>query len=257
MIPAPNEVVPQRPRPLARAVEQVHRRLRAEIDDWQAGGALVKNAFVKGIPRLALYQQRIYRVLARDRALARRVRPLLPPALVRTVRSNVVAGRKLYQLVTPITPPIDLDTAPPASPHVLLQAYKSAQNRFGIEWEVLAAINFVETRFGRILGPSSAGALGPMQFLPETWERYGRGDILDPHDAIPAAARYLVASGADRDLRGALFAYNNSSNYVDAVLLYAREMQRDVRAFYSYYFWQVFVATTKGDVQLTGPGADV
>ena len=122
-------------------------------------------------------------------------------------------------------------------------------------WEVLAAVNLVETRMGRLTGPSPAGARGPMQFIPSTWDIYGRGDIMDPHDSILAAARYLDAAGAPEDMRGALFAYNNADAYVDAIVTYAREMMRDERAFYSYYFWQVFVLTTKGDLQLTGPGA--
>jgi membrane-bound lytic murein transglycosylase B len=122
---------------------------------------------------------------------------------------------------------------------------------------VLASVNFVESKFGRLLGPSSAGAQGPMQFIPSTWDAYGNGgDINDPHDAIVAAARYLNASGAPEDMRGALHAYNRSWAYVDAILIYAREIKRDPRNFLSYYFWQVYVRTTEGDMQLTGPGRD-
>ncbi len=114
---------------------------------------------------------------------------------------------------------------------------------------MLAAINFVESRFGRALGPSAAGAVGPMQFLPATWEIYGDGgDIMDPRDAILAAARYLKSLGADEDVRAALFSYNRSEAYVDAVLTYASEMEADETALYVYYFWRVFVATTGGDV---------
>ena len=96
-----------------------------------------------------------------------------------------------------------------------------------------------------------------MQFMPATWDAYGNGgDIMDPRDSILGAARYLRASGAPGDMRGALFAYNRSYAYVDAIQIYAREIKRDPRNFYAYYFWQVFVRTTKGDVQLTGPGRD-
>ena len=138
----------------------------------------------------------------------------------------------------------------------LRRIFERAAARYGIDWEILAAVNFVETRFGRILGPSSAGARGPMQVLPATWEQYGAGgDILDPKDAIPAAARMLAANGGMSRIEEALPAYNNSDAYVDAVLTYAGEMRRDDRLFYVYYYWQVFVVTTKGDLQLTGVGA--
>jgi membrane-bound lytic murein transglycosylase B len=158
----------------------------------------------------------------------------------------------------PLEPPIRLNTVTPESPHDLLSFYEAAQRRYGVDWAILAAINFVETRFGRILGPSSAGAIGPMQFLPSTWEQYGKGgDIRDPRDAIFGAARYLRASNVLTNPRGAVFAYNRSDAYVEAVLTYARQMQRRPETFYEYYFWQVFVRTTKGDVQLTGPGAKI
>ncbi len=183
------------------------------------------------------------------------MRSLVPARLAPTVAANIRAQRKLLAIVTPIEPPVRLKTHRPASPHDLRRWHEEAARRFGVPWEVLAAVNLVESRFGRILGPSSAGALGPMQFLPSTWERYGGGgDIGDPHDAILGAARYLRASRAPQDTRAALFTYNNSDAYVDAILLYAREIQRDPKSFYSYYFWQVFVRTTEGDRQLTGPG---
>jgi membrane-bound lytic murein transglycosylase B len=94
-----------------------------------------------------------------------------------------------------------------------------------------------------------------MQFLPATWRAYGLGgDVADPRDAILGAANYLRASGAPRDYRAALYAYNPSSAYVDAILRYARRIERDPRAFYAVYSWQVFVRTPAGDRRLTGPG---
>ena len=90
---------------------------------------------------------------------------------------------------------------------------------------MLAAVNLVETDFNRLRNSSSSGAQGPMQFLPSTWRRYGLGgDIHDPHDAILGAANYLRRSGAPGNYRRALFAYNPSSLYVDAVLRYTRRM---------------------------------
>jgi hypothetical protein len=80
--------------------------------------------------------------------------------------------------------------------------------------------------------------------------------VHDPRDAILGAANYLRASGAPGDMERALFAYNHSDRYVDAVLRYARHMRVDVRAYYGYYGWQAFMRTPAGDVRLTGPGHD-
>jgi membrane-bound lytic murein transglycosylase B len=94
-----------------------------------------------------------------------------------------------------------------------------------------------------------------MQFLPSTWAAYGMdGDVRDPRDAIVGAANYLHANGAPGDLRAALFAYNRSTAYVDAVLAYSERMRADPFAFAEYYDWQVFIATVTGDRRLTGPG---
>ncbi|MDQ4125969.1 MAG: transglycosylase SLT domain-containing protein, partial [Actinomycetota bacterium] len=155
-----------------------------------------------------------------------------------------------------ITTKGDVRLTGPAEPAgLLLRYYRRAERRFGVEWEVLAAVNYVETKFNRVRSSSSAGAQGPMQFLPSTWDAYGLGgDIHDPRDAILGAANYLHASGAPGDYRRALYAYNHSDAYVDAVLLYANRMKRRPHSYYGYYSWQVFVITTKGDVRLTGPG---
>jgi len=115
-------------------------------------------------------------------------------------------------------------------------------------------VNFVETAFGKVRSPSTAGAQGPMQFLPATWRTYGLGgNIYDPHDSILGAANYLRASGAPGNLRQALYAYNHSKLYVEAVLAYARVMRRDLRAFYAFQAWQVFVRTPDGYRRITSP----
>lgn len=110
-------------------------------------------------------------------------------------------------------------------PPFLLPIYQAAGSEYGIRWEVLAAINRIETAFGTNLNVSSAGALGWMQFMPATWAQYGvdanddgTKDPFNPADAIFAAARYLKAAGGDRDLRKAVFAYNHADWYVDMVL---------------------------------------
>lgn len=157
--------------------------------------------------------------------------------------------------VTPPLPVGKLRTGPSLRPDVLLRIYREAERRFGVSWAVLASINFVESAFNKLRSDSAAGAQGPMQFLPATWAAYGLGgNVHDPHDAIMAAANFLRASGAVRDLPRALWRYNPSSAYVDAVLRYARQIGGDRRQFFIFYSWQVFVRTGQGDLRLTGPG---
>jgi cell wall-associated NlpC family hydrolase len=103
--------------------------------------------------------------------------------------------------------------------------WQAAGNAYGIPWQVLAAINKVETNFGSNLGPSSAGAIGWMQFMPSTWARWGmdaNGDgIADPDnptDAIFSAARYLAGCGGQFDIARAVYCYNHASWYVNEVL---------------------------------------
>jgi murein DD-endopeptidase MepM/ murein hydrolase activator NlpD len=113
-------------------------------------------------------------------------------------------------------------------PPFLLPIYQAAGSAYGVPWEVLAAINEVETDYGRDLNVSSAGAEGWMQFLPAEWHQYGVDansdgfeDPYNPADAIFAAARYLAAAGAGHDVRAAVYAYNHSPTYVEAVMLRA------------------------------------
>jgi murein DD-endopeptidase MepM/ murein hydrolase activator NlpD len=132
--------------------------------------------------------------------------------------------------------PFALST-PPEHPAVLsypelLDLWQRAGAAYGIPWQVLAAINRIESDFGRNMGPSSAGALGWMQFIPDSWMRWGMdgdGDGIaspwDPEDAVFAAARYLAAAGAHDDLSRAIFAYNHAQWYVDDVLELAAEFE--------------------------------
>jgi len=114
-------------------------------------------------------------------------------------------------------------------PPFLLPIYQACGTQYGIPWQVLAAINKIETAFGTNLNVSSAGAIGWMQFLPSSWQTYGvdangdgRKDPYNPVDAICAAARYLHVAGGSKDLYHAIFAYNHADWYVQEVLLYAR-----------------------------------
>jgi membrane-bound lytic murein transglycosylase B len=202
----------------------------------------------------ALYQQRIYRLLARDKRLSERTLARLAPDLRSVSLDFVTAHRELYRLTPPL--PAHAIRVGPAEPAAtLLRYYREGERRFAVQWNVLCAVNFVESKFGKLRSASAAGAQGPMQFLPGSWKRYGlSGNVHDAHDAILGAANYLHASGAPRDLRRALHAYNPSPSYVDAVLRYARTMSRDRTMYFALYNWQVFVKTPHGDRRVTGPG---
>jgi len=120
--------------------------------------------------------------------------------------------------------------SPPATPQQLsypelLSLWQRAGAAYGIPWQVLAAINKVESNFGRNMGPSSAGAIGWMQFMPDTWLRWGTdangdgvADPWNPDDAVFSAARYLAASGGQQDIAGAVFSYNHAAWYVNEVM---------------------------------------
>jgi len=128
----------------------------------------------------------------------------------------------------------------PYKEYVKLYRESAEKYGFGEDWYILAAVGKVESDHGANMGPSSAGAMGPMQFLPSTWETSGvdgDGDgvanIMDPEDAIPAAARYLKDGGAPRDWYRALYTYNHADWYVKKVLAVAeayRRMAKDDRA---------------------------
>jgi len=202
----------------------------------------------------ALDQQRIHFLLAAKPGLARRVLVRVPGRVAAHARATMLARRKLAPLAAP-QPRRRFRTGRPEPAGVLLGHYREARRRFGVSWQLLAAVNLVESAFGRMRNMSTAGAQGPMQFIPSTWAAYGMGgDIRDPRDAILGAANYLHANGAPHDYRRALFHYNPSSLYVDAVLAYATRIRRDPRNFFAYYAWQVFVRTPNGVRRITGPG---
>ena len=125
-------------------------------------------------------------------------------------------------------------TSPPAQPIVLsyaelLDLWQKAGAAYGVPWNVLGAINKIESNFGRNMGPSSAGAIGWMQFMPSTWLRWGTdadgngsADPWNPVDAVYSAARYLAASGAATDIRQAVFSYNHAWWYVNDVIQLAQ-----------------------------------
>jgi hypothetical protein len=252
--PSPNATIPRAPKRLARTLTETTRALRDAVDRWRRDGNPSAGRPPREVELLALYQQRIYRLLRREDALARATIAHLRPGIARDARAIVSAGRGLRK-ITPALAARKLRTKRPLPVGVLLRHYRAAEKRFGVPWQLLAAVNFVESAFGKIRTDSPAGAQGPMQFMPRTWAAYGLGgNVHDDRDAIMGAANYLRTSGAPKNVRRALWHYNHSKLYVDAVLAYARRMRADSRNLYVFYSWQLFVRTEKGDLRLTGPG---
>ena len=206
------------------------------------------------LPDLGHQQQVIYRVLSKDAVRSAAVVAALPLRW-RSVAERHLAARREFLRMSRGQGPSTLPAwriIPPEPADQLISHYKKAEAATGIEWEVLAAVNLVETGMGRIDGVSVANAQGPMQFLPTTWTEpgIGAGDIRDPHDAIQAAARYLVRRGGLKDIRRGLWGYNNSDYYGRAVLLYASLMKDDPRAYTGLYHWEIHFNADAGDLWL-------
>ncbi len=196
-------------------------------------------------------QQAAYRAIGRDSQLDAITRPRIPPALLEVYDLNVDARRQLTAMAeTRDTIPVWRIVAP-APADELLAYYREAEAASGVGWNYLAAINLIESRLGSVVGPSSAGAQGPMQFLPSTFAAYGDGgDIYSPRDSILAAGRYLAANGFAGDRDQAIYQYNHSGRYVRAVNDYAAVLAVDPAAFTGFYRWEVYLKTTAGDLLL-------
>jgi membrane-bound lytic murein transglycosylase B len=178
------------------------------------------------------------------------------PALVAPVTRVVRARRELRAMHVELS-----ETLPawrivePLPADELLALYEAAEAEFGVPWHVLAAINLVETGMGRIEGLSTAGAQGPMQFMPATWAAYGLGgDPTVAADAIRGAANYLAANGGaagTRDaLENAVWHYNHSDRYVAAVLAYSDVLRDEPVTYRGFHAWDVLYLTTAGTIRL-------
>jgi membrane-bound lytic murein transglycosylase B len=222
---------------------------QAELATQKPGENPIANSVLKTEQDDAAYRYReairkqqvdLLRVAAND-TISQAVIDDAPADLAVTVRDTVgawhamwhLAGIDEYNLVR--IHPHPLDGAAPTSD--LARFYKESANHYQIDWTYLAAINFIESDFGRVNGPSSAGAVGPMQFMPATWDAYGDGDVNNPRDAINAAARYLFLSGARRNMDTAIFAYNHDSDYVAAVDYYADVIRANPAWLERLYYW--------------------
>ena len=241
--PAPAPVDHSAPLPasgaaLAADLTSTAAALRAAIVAWRRDGDPGAGDAPPAVAGPAARVERIHRRLATRRGLAAATLPRLRGRARAEARDVIAARRALDVLNRPPpgrTPPKPR-TGPPEPADVLRGYYRKARVRSGVSATLLAAVNLIESDFGRVRNDSVAGAQGPMQFIPATWATYGRGgDVQDPHDAILGAGRFLAAAGARNDEAAALYRYNPSSLYVTAVSRYARVLRRDPLAFYALY----------------------
>lgn len=250
----PNQSVSTKPGALAATIWSNTTTLHAQIDRWRAEGDPSVGPAPREVTLRAVFHQRLHLLLADRPRLYRAVVRRLPPKLAADARDIFTAKRSLRRLAGSGARR-RVRTGPALPAGRLLSFYRQAQARFRVRPRVLASVNLIESGFNRIRNNSTAGAQGPMQFIPSTWRAYGMGgDIRDPQDAILGAANYLRASGAPRNYRRALYAYNHSSLYVEAVLRYAKVIARDPHTFYVLHSWHIFVRSGSGFRRITGPG---
>lgn len=229
------------PPPLATQLVRADRAFRAAVAGWNEARPLPQAAI-----DAEARQQVIELRLAGDDRTYRVVVAALPARLRRDVVDDVEAHRELAAIApSKPGPPIRLGAALPLAR--LRTLYREGLRRSGVAWQLLAAVNFVESDFGRLRESSASGAQGPMQFMPATWQAYGKGgDVHQPRAAILAAARFLRAAGAPGDVPTALHRYNPSDAYVNAVLRFASRIRRDREGLAALYARRLFVRGAHG-----------
>jgi hypothetical protein len=204
--------------------------------------------------RLGRAQPRAYGALVSHPEWRAAVLAGVPPDLQAVVAANLDAAVSLESLTGAGPPSATLPhwtIRAPLPEATLVGDYKEAEEATGVPFGYVAAIHLIESRLGRIMGPSSAGAQGPMQFLPATWATYGRGgNIQDDHDSILAAARLLAAHGGAANINRALLSYNDDQRYARAVEDYAGVLATNPAAFDGYYQWPVVYETSTGTYEL-------
>jgi membrane-bound lytic murein transglycosylase B len=213
----------------------------AVVRQLRADENMLRTATGVGFVAVARDRQLVIRTLVRNAKEAAVVARLAPGE-----RDDLDARRDLDELSAESKPQVG-GVSVGAALHAseILSFYREAQRRFGIRWALLAAINFVESDFGRARTTARADAQGPMQFEPATWREYGMGgDVDNEHDAILAAANLLAANGGRTNERAALGHYNLSPLYWDAVLHLAHRMATVPSAFREYYAWKLYLRTT-------------
>ena len=214
-----------------RQIAQKRRAYNAAIEEQQATTAdlrMRKQALDRSIDRLstnnAWTETRLQRLEAAERARIQKSEAATGGGEAASEHELEVAREDIIAT-----------SVEPTSENAYMELYRvSATNYgFGPDWYILAAVGKVESNHGQAIGPSSAGAMGPMQFMPTTWETSGvdgNGDgvanIMDPEDTIPAAANYLEDGGAPQDWYRALYSYNHADWYVKKVLAVAEAYRR-------------------------------
>ena len=219
-------------------LRNTRRQIAQQQDDYRVALEAQQAASAELRRRERVLDQTIHRLGASKAQTEERLRELEAAERARISRDRAATGGgavdkeselKLAHehLVAETVEPI------PGSEYMDLYRASARDYGFGPDWYILAAVGEVESDHGRNMGPSSAGAMGPMQFLPSTWETSGvdgNGDglanIMDPEDAIPAAAGYLKIGGAPQDWYRALYSYNHADWYVKKVLAVAEAYRR-------------------------------
>lgn len=234
-------------------------RITSQLSAEQLAGELtsVERAAARSDASVGQRQQLLYRYLSAhselDEPVLAAVGGDVRPFVERVVRARQLGQARVAANPSSLPPSNTLPAwrvVEPLSADELLADYRDAERATGIEWYWLAAIHLQETRMGRIIGTSSAGAVGPMQFLPETWARCCTGDPTAPHDAIVGAATYLLQSGGVTNMQVALHEYNPNDSYVATVTAFAENMRDNPQLYNAYREWQVFYASAVGTIRL-------